>query len=148
MLEEMRESVPSLTLGEVSMGEKPVHKGRTAGAQGEGAFQTLGPPAGAGELVIPGLAHTQTSLSLCWGCWGGVDSCPWDHRAATESMAWSKALHHYYTNSGLNRKAILTPAPMWMTLESIVLNDASHRTTDYVIPETERRVGEGCGVRV
>lgn len=64
MLEEMRESVPSLTLGEVSMGEKPVHKGRTAGAQGEGAFQTLGPPAGAGELVIPGLAHADFPKSM------------------------------------------------------------------------------------
>ena len=63
-------------------------------------------------------------------------------------MAWSKALHHYYTNSALNREATLTPAPMWMSLESTVLNDTGHRTTDYVIPETERRTGEGCGVRV
>ena len=62
------------------------------------------------------------------------------------NQVWS--VHTREDHSALNRKAILTPAPMWMTLESIVLNDASHRTTDYVIPETERRVGEGCGVRV
>ena len=37
------------------------------GAQGEEAFQTLGPPAGAGKLVIPRLACMQTSLSPCWG---------------------------------------------------------------------------------
>ena len=35
---------------------------------------------------------------------------------------------------------------MWMTLESTVLNDVSHRTTDYVIPGTERRTGVGGGV--
>ena len=87
MLEETRESVLSLTLGEVSTAKSQSAQ-RTHGAQGEEAFQTLGPPSGGGELVIPRLACMQTYLSPCWGCWGGADSCPRDHRAATESMAW------------------------------------------------------------